>query len=70
MPAAAQPKPMPMPADEEPGPRYVTVSYEPHAWQVHDTVRNQTLPGRYDQASADRAATDLNDQLATDDTES
>lgn len=48
--------------EDEPGPRYVTVSCEPHVWQVHDTRARTTLPGRYDQATADQVAADLNDE--------
>jgi hypothetical protein len=55
----------PAPADE-PGPRYVTVSSEPHVWQIHDTHTRTTLPGRYDQATADQVAADLNDTPTTD----
>jgi hypothetical protein len=57
-------------AADETGPRYITVSGEPHVWQVHDTHLRETLPGRYDQATADQMAADLNAPRATDDTES
>jgi len=55
------------PAEGEPGPRYVAVSHEPRIFQVHDTRRRRTLPRRYDQASAERAADALN-TTPTDDT--
>jgi hypothetical protein len=57
-----------MPA--EPEPQYVAVSHEPGVWQVHDTHRQRTLPGRYDQASAEHSADALNTTPIDDTTES
>ena len=59
-----------MPPEDEPGPRYITVSGEPHVWQVHDTHLRRPLPGRSDEATADQVAAGLNASRPTDDPES
>lgn len=58
-PARSAPAAPVAPVADEPGSRYTAVSGD-GAWQVHDTHRRKTLPGRYDQATADQVAADLN----------